>query len=689
MSYMSLIKQPYAVGEHRASPDVLGTPYGTADCEELRPLEQRLRGQTALLAETFLNQLARTQYAHALHEALTAQERSQLYACAGAYLVELASPVLTKARHRELATRLGVVHAATGLTRSDLDQCYWQVISVVQDQAGSDISASALALYRERVARDLMYQREAYEVIEAKHRNVRGALAEAAWSADSYVTLADAICALLPGLTEVAACAVARTDGSGKLYFEAIGGALPEDGFLGLEEAMRTDLVSRPYWRAWHSGESSAIVHAPNTAGNPLPHAQLSHSMGIRSGAAIPLGRPGRAPEAVIILYSTYPGGLASPEQRAFFESLKSLLDLALLRLGTLESGAGPVPHAQRKHVTALLHGDGLEMHYQPIVELESGNVIKVEALARLRDGDRLLMPGVFLPSLSAEHMLELYERGLNQALHQHTEWRAQGVKLGLSVNLPPEALADERYYEATRAALAAHPCPPGTLTLEVLESGEVSMARPDAMERFSALGVQLAEDDLGSGYSGLARLRQLPFDWIKLDRSLVRLADGDNTDVLRFIFQLTRLGHGLNKRVVVEGVETADLWEAVRLLGVDAAQGFGIARPMPGSEVVAWLQNRITLGDSVSPQTSLGRQAWLMMLEERTHLTSQGVAGGANEQSRRLSRQLEELRADLDVIATSGDCEHAKTALLYAAASHGIDSVEYRQARGQVVAMM
>jgi hypothetical protein len=68
-------------------------------------------------------------------------------------------------------------------------------------------------------------------------------------------------------------------------------------------------------------------------------------------------------------------------------------------------------------------------------------------------------------------------------------------------------------------------------------------------MRKFKALGVQLAEDDLGAGYSSLTRLRQFPFDWIKLDRGIVRLADGDKTEALRFIFLLTRLGHGLASR--------------------------------------------------------------------------------------------------------------------------------------------
>lgn len=350
-----------------------------------------------------------------------------------------------------------------------------------------------------------------------------------------------------------------------------------------------------------------------------------------------------------------------------------------------------PPPYIARNRVTALLQEGGLEMHYQPIVGLKLGNVIKVEALARLRDGNCLLMPGEFLPALSGETLLELYSKGLEQALRQRTAWVGQGVTLGLSVNLPPEALGDDRFYEATRAALAANRCPPDTLTLELLESGEVPEGSiAVAMRKFKALGVQLAEDDLGAGYSSLTRLRQFPFDWIKLDRGIVRLADGDKTEALRFIFLLTRLGHGLGKQVVVEGVESADLLEAVRLLGVDAAQGYGIARPMPAGDVMPWLRKRTERRDSGHPSTSLGRQACLLMFEEQLHLMAGSVSRGNEQPPRRMSLQVDNLKAELDAISDpSSDCARETKALLHAAISQGINSPEYRQARRDLVAMI
>ncbi|MDE4920636.1 EAL domain-containing protein [Cupriavidus metallidurans] len=668
--------------------------YDTADCEDLGPLEQRLREEIASIGSFSLQHLSTMPQARALLEGLTARERADLDSCLGNYLVSLASPRLTEVRHRVMATRVGVVHAATGLAKSDLARCYENVMAAVRMIAGDRVDTLAVVLYGQRLARDLQYQSEAQRAIDAERRSVCQCIAELALTADSYVTLADGICESLAVLTEVVACAVARPDASGDVYFEATRSALSDASIFAIEEEVRSDLSRRPFWRAWDTGKTLEIAHTPSSAAkaDTHSHSRLCLDLGIRSGAVIPLGPHGRPPKAVVMVYSGYPGGLGSVEQRAFLWSIKALLDLALERLGVFESATGPVPYTVRNRVRALLNEGGLDMHYQPIVELKSGNVIKVEALARLRDGNRLLMPGDFLPALSGEQLLELYAQGLEQALRQRTVWARQGVTLGLSVNLPHEALDGDRYYEATRAALAVNPCPPGTLTLELLESGEASagVARVSTMRKFKALGVQLAEDDLGAGYSSLTRLRQFPFDWIKLDRGIISLADGDNTDALRFIFQLTRLGHGLGKRVVVEGIETAGLREAARLLGVDAAQGYGIGPPMPAGEVVPWSHKQREQRVSSHPSTSLGRQACLLMFEERLHLQA-GSRSSANEQPhRRMSWQVDELEAELDAIGNANrDCAQATKALLHAAVSQGVSSPEYRQARRDLVAVI
>jgi EAL domain-containing protein (putative c-di-GMP-specific phosphodiesterase class I) len=165
------------------------------------------------------------------------------------------------------------------------------------------------------------------------------------------------------------------------------------------------------------------------------------------------------------------------------------------------------------------------------------------------------LSPGHFLPALNADDLLHLFREGLRQALAQRALLAAAGHTLDITVNLPPAALYDPRY----ATALGASNCPPRALLLEILENAsEAEHALGSAvagMLAFKALGVRMAVDDLGAGHSSLARLRQWPFDRVKIDQTLVRDVVADPLRTLRFIRQLTLLGQALGIEVVVEGL--------------------------------------------------------------------------------------------------------------------------------------
>ena len=221
-------------------------------------------------------------------------------------------------------------------------------------------------------------------------------------------------------------------------------------------------------------------------------------------------------------------------------------------------------------------------------------------------------------------------------------------------------------------------------------------------LAKFKALGVELAEDDLGSGHSSLRRLRELPFDHVKIDRKVVSLAGQDASDVLRLIYQLTRLGHSLGKRVVVEGVEDDALLDAVTVLGVDAVQGYAIARPMPAQQLVPWLRERHAAGapaggaQQQQPGT-LANLARLLLWEERLHLlfgdryayrkpapvSVADLAGDSALRDFAFDHLLRELEATFPLAA--GD-RGVHRSLVTAAVSHGPGSDEYGRLRGQLV---
>ncbi|MFL9913408.1 EAL domain-containing protein [Paraburkholderia sp. RL17-337-BIB-A] len=331
-------------------------------------------------------------------------------------------------------------------------------------------------------------------------------------------------------------------------------------------------------------------------------------------------------PKAVLLLYSAFPGGFTATDRIDFIVLLQTILGFAIARIERLEGSTNAVPYALRQHWSLLLRSDALQMHYQPLMDLKTGQIIKVEALARLRDSDRLRTPGEFFPALSSDDFVELHARGLMQALSQRNRWLRDGINLNVSVNLPPSALSHNRYFEATQQAVRECGCAPDGLTLEILETDAfppgVDVLRE--LTRFKTLGIRLADADLGSGHSSLNRLPEVPFDLVKIDRNISNLDGHDASDALRFICQLIRLGHSLGKTVAVEGIEDAGMLEAVLILGADVAQGHAIAQPMPVEQVAKWLGSRPGLPYCRHSDTPPGKLASRLIWQERLHLLSE-----------------------------------------------------------------
>ncbi len=247
-------------------------------------------------------------------------------------------------------------------------------------------------------------------------------------------------------------------------------------------------------------------------------------------------------------------------------------------------------------------------------------------------------------------------------------------------------------------------------LTLEILETDAPPFGTQVSPElaKFKKLGVNLAEDDLGSVHSSLQRLRELPFHCVKIDRSIVNVAGQDASNVLRFVYQLTRLGRSLGKSVVVEGVEDAGMLEAIHVQGADVAQGYAIARSMPAKEVVTWIGKQPGLTRALSPKSTLGKLATLLVWEERlrlvcsdarafgrlsaiVHASARAGVGVANaippvDPACQVCR-FSHFFVDTESILPEGFSDPSiQRALIAAAVSYGSGSAAYRSARDRVV---
>ncbi len=230
--------------------------------------------------------------------------------------------------------------------------------------------------------------------------------------------------------------------------------------------------------------------------------------------------------------------------------------------------------------------GGEFELHYQPQVDLRTGEVSAVEALLRWTH-PRLGMvsPLDFLPlAEEAGLMPQLTTLVLEKALTQCAAWHRDGQPVTVSVNISVTNLLDPAFVNAVMGALAKHQLPPSALLLEITETTLIKDfdACKLVIARLRGLGLGVSIDDFGAGFTSLAYLGSLAASELKLDRSfLARLATGDkgrNTELVRATIAL---GHKLNMRVVAEGIEDPAALDLLASLGCDLAQGYFISKPM------------------------------------------------------------------------------------------------------------
>jgi EAL domain-containing protein (putative c-di-GMP-specific phosphodiesterase class I) len=247
----------------------------------------------------------------------------------------------------------------------------------------------------------------------------------------------------------------------------------------------------------------------------------------------------------------------------------------------------------------AALDDGSLGVAYQPIVSLTTGRVVAVEALARWNHPTRgPVSPEEFVPLAEETGVIHaMGQRILEVACRQARSWQrivghdTGGGALGMSVNVSGVQLDVDGFPETIAAALAAAGLEPECLTLELTESVVMDDVPGivESLQAIAALGVRLAVDDLGRGWSSLAYLSRFPLSELKIDRSFVQgvaRRPGDRA-VVR---SLVGLAHDLGLLVVAEGVEDGDQLAELTRLGCDAGQGFYLHRPQSASEIVELL---------------------------------------------------------------------------------------------------
>ena len=254
--------------------------------------------------------------------------------------------------------------------------------------------------------------------------------------------------------------------------------------------------------------------------------------------------------------------------------------------------------HNQRARIRQALQQNEMLLYYQPKVDMQRGKIIGMEALLRWQHPEQgIVGPLHFLPLIEHTDLInDVGDWVLLQAMEELRGWTATHPEWVLSVNIAARHFQCKDFVERLRKILAAYPdVQPQRLEIEILESAaihDIQQVR-EVMFACQQIGVSFALDDFGTGYSSLSYLKSLPANTLKIDQSFVRdmLDDKDDLAVISAVIGLAK---AFNRKVIAEGVESAEHGVALMQLGCDLAQGYGVARPMPGKQVLPWASNYV-----------------------------------------------------------------------------------------------
>ncbi len=603
--------------------------YGEDAARVLRPVQNAIRDLSGVFVETFYRRLSSAALAARVFARLSADEFRRLQDRQAAYLVAILVPEITEEQHRKEAVCVGRIHAHVGVDLLWLIEAFDIYQTALHDTLGAVVADCAereriMRVVNQRIMVDLSAQAEIFRRVESETAEAFVHIDQYAIAGANVRDTVREIMSVFPVLEGRVSAFFGRADTHGQLQIEASAGTVAEQYHQAMENgsipkiSIDADQVAGqgPGGRAWRSGQ---IVVTDAWALDPegAPWWPVGQTLGFRSSAAVPiLDEAGRS-IALLSLYSSWPGYFSTSQIRSLLAHTQGVLGSVLQKGAQLTV----VPWQEQLLHRKLIHEGRVVMLYQPIIDLRTGVLVKVEALARLELADgELIPPGRFLSSLGDAELLQLFDIGLQRACVDRRHFGEPGRPIPVAINFPAGAWGDPRYEAVLFDRLAAAACPPDQLQLEMLETDDGHAHGMQAFyQRLRDAGIRVAQDDLGSGHSSLLRLNQYLFDEVKIDQALVRDALRTPTRALEFILHISRLAHAFDIPVTVEGLAHPALIEAAAILGADHGQGHGIAHPMPASEMPRWHRNYVyPIDPDHNPLTALGAMAGFLLWDQQ-----------------------------------------------------------------------
>lgn len=595
-------------------------PYDLVSKNLLTPLQGQISDEAHDVSEDLYKHIGESPAFARILSNLSDDEFAHLNKKQTAHLIMLLSDGLTKEVHDRAARLAGKAYMLLGLDLLSLMGIYEyyekKIQHVVNDHMEDPEDRELLIeTIHQRIHLDIEEQVKYYIEANAEINAAFQKLAKRVMPTDNLGESVRGALKVISDLPGGVLALFSRVDEAGDLQIEQTCGIAAKQ-YLQAIESGATHKISidpqSPYGRgpagcAWRSGEI-VTIDAWRRAGKTVqPWKKLWTALGISSIAAIPLLDTAGRTTALIYLYSAWPGYFSVEAISSFLTNAQQVMSHAL----------GPlmftpvIPFQDQIYYRQMLREGNIQILYQPIISLRDGTLVKAEALARLIGTEsEVIPPNRFLPTLSQQEFLRLFELGLTQACKDYHFFSSHGIDPVITINFPVAVADDSRCKSMVFEILDEHNMPYDKLQLEIMEtkdSPDVGVNKSDFFEAMNHSGIQIVEDDLGSGHSSLLRLDQDPFSEVKIDQGLVSGRISDPKRVVEFIHYLTRLAHAVDLRVTVEGLENDGLIEAAAILGAEYGQGYAISKPIAPAEIIAWNKTFKYPCDSTNPRTNLG----------------------------------------------------------------------------------
>ncbi len=573
--------------------------FGPEARDSMRRLAPHLQAVSDKFSAAFYRELRSHPETSSVLACLTAAEFQALTRNQAGHLRFLLDAPTTEETLARTAERVGTVHALVGVSGAWMTRA----TGMYRDLLRAHLDAALLTArtrYRTlraadtRLQLDIEIQLQAMQSVLDRYQMLLARPMGSGTSPADWTQTELAALAALPGMRFAV---LIRPDVQNRLIIERAAGE-GSDAFIEAHRArdlypaldprdVRGRGLAARTWMTDSQQETAAFW----LDGRSQPWQALMQEFGIRSAVTLPVHRH-NAIHAVLMLFGEYPHQFACGWMRTWRLSLQNRWNLmTVMSHGSWHA----IDSGQAAQIRSLLYGGGVEMFVQPVVNLADGALVKVEALARLRTPEgAILTPPKFLPALGETDLDSLFRQCLAQGLDHLRRWRDGKLDIRLSINLAPSSLVHPDCARWIEEALREAQIAPQHLTLELLESQALEAGKVDeAITRVASMGVKIALDDLGAGFSNLKRLAELPFDVIKIDQNIIKDLACDPIKALCLIRTVVQIGHDLEREVVAEGLENDGVIEAARQLGCRYGQGYGLAQPMPAAALADWVEAR------------------------------------------------------------------------------------------------